>query len=84
MTTIKVPVELRDRLAVRAKQERRTLAQVIAAAVDEAEEAAFWSAVARANAELTDDERERRVFDPTLMDGLDNEIDNDISRRNAW
>jgi hypothetical protein len=45
-TTIKVPVELRDRLAARAEQEHTTLAEAIRRSLDAAEDAAFWSGVA--------------------------------------
>ena len=41
-TTIKVPTELRDRLAALAKREHTTLAGAIAHSLDRAETAAFW------------------------------------------
>jgi predicted transcriptional regulator len=44
MTTIKVPTELRDRLAARAKKDHITLAAAIAKALDEADERQFWDA----------------------------------------
>ena len=46
-TTIKVPVELRDRLAALATRENTTLAGAIAQSLDAAESAAFWADVAR-------------------------------------
>ena len=46
-TTIKVPVELRDRLAALASRENTTLAGAIAQSLDAAESAAFWADVAR-------------------------------------
>lgn len=46
-TTIKVPVELRDRLAALASREHTTLAGAIAQSLDAAESAAFWADVAR-------------------------------------
>jgi predicted DNA-binding protein len=46
-TTIKVPVELRDRLAALASRESTTLAGAIARSLDAAESAAFWADVAR-------------------------------------
>jgi predicted DNA-binding protein len=44
-TTIKVPVELRDRLAELAKREHTTLAGAIERSLDQAETAAFWEDV---------------------------------------
>lgn len=44
-TTIKVPQELRDRLAERARLERTTLAGAIAHSLDVADAAAFWEDV---------------------------------------
>lgn len=44
-TTIKVPSELRDRLAEHARDERTTLAEVIRRCLDAAEAAAFWDDV---------------------------------------
>lgn len=46
LTTIKVPRELRDRIAVRAKREGTTLAEAIAHALDVSEEEEFWARVA--------------------------------------
>ncbi|HEU0239707.1 MAG TPA: hypothetical protein VFR11_10580 [Micromonosporaceae bacterium] len=80
-TTIKVPSELRDRLAAVAKREHTTLAGAIARSLDAAEEAAFWSDVAA----RMDSERgasrasDVSVLDATLTDGLDpNETWDDI------
>jgi predicted transcriptional regulator len=44
-TTIKVPAELRDRLAEIAKREHTTLAGAITRSLDRAETAAFWEDV---------------------------------------
>lgn len=44
-TTIKVPNELRDRLAEHARQEHTTLAEVIRHSLDAAEAATFWEDV---------------------------------------
>lgn len=44
-TTIKVPVELRDRLAERARREHTTLAGTIAHLLDTEETTAFWDDV---------------------------------------
>jgi hypothetical protein len=46
-TTIKVPVELRDRLASLASRESTTLAGAIARSLDAADTAAFWADVGR-------------------------------------
>jgi predicted transcriptional regulator len=77
-TTIKVPTELRDRLAELAKREHTTLAGAIARSLDRAETAAFWEEVrgtmsgAVAQALATDD-AERLAS--TLTDGLDPDED---------
>ena len=73
-TTIKVPVELRDRLAKLARDEHTTLAGAIARSLDAAEDAAFWADVAatmggrparlRADADL-------EQLSDSLTDGLD-------------
>lgn len=84
VTTIKVPSELRDRLAARAKQDNLTMAAVIAQALDEAEEREFWERVRMVNASLTEEERASYVPDETLLDDLDDEVDNERSRNNAW
>lgn len=44
-TTIKVPVELRDRLAATARREGITLAEAVERALDAGDEAAFWAEV---------------------------------------
>jgi predicted transcriptional regulator len=84
MTTIKVPTELRDRLAARAKREHVTLAAVIANALDEAEERQFWDAVREENARLTPEEREEYLQNGTLLDDLEDPEDKAISIRGGW
>jgi predicted transcriptional regulator len=84
MTTIKVPTELRDRLAARAKKENITLAAAIARALDEAEERQFWDAVREENARLTEEERDEYVHDSTLLDDLHDPEDEAISTRGEW
>jgi hypothetical protein len=84
MTTIKVPTELRDRLAARAKRDHVTLAAVIASALDEAEERQFWAAVREENARLTPEEREKYLHNGTLLDNLDDPEDEAISIRGGW
>jgi predicted transcriptional regulator len=73
-TTIKVPVELRDRLAALADRDHTTLAEAIRRSLDAAEDAAFWSDVANtmgkqaATGALRADAEEVRG---SLRDGLD-------------
>jgi predicted transcriptional regulator len=70
MTTIKVPVELRDRLSALAGREHITMADAVARALDAAEEAAFWSQVATTMGEVhTSPDAEH--LSGTLADGLD-------------
>ena len=84
MTTIKVPAELRDRLAARAKSENITLAAAIAKALDESDERQFWDAVREENARLTQEEHAAYVQDSTLLDDLDDAQDAAISVRGEW
>jgi antitoxin MazE7 len=84
MTTIKVPTELRDRLAARAKKDHITLAAAIAKALDEAEERQFWDTVRDENALLTLEEREAYLHNGTLLDDLDDPEDKAISIRGGW
>jgi predicted transcriptional regulator len=84
MTTIKVPTELRDRLAARAKQDHITLAAAIAKALDEAEERQFWDAVRDENARMTEDERGEYLHDSTLLEDLADPGDEAISSRGGW
>jgi predicted transcriptional regulator len=69
-TTIKVPKELRDRLATVARRDNVTLATAIERALDTLDERAFWDAVRRDNAALTDDERSAYISDATASDDL--------------
>jgi len=78
-TTIKVPAELRDRLAARAQRQHTTLAGAIARALDESDERAFWEQVREDHARLTDDERDRRVEDMTLADDLADPADDALA-----
>jgi predicted transcriptional regulator len=84
MTTIKVPTELRDRLAARAKRDHVTLAAVITSALDEADERQFWDGVREENAGLTAEEREEYLHHDTLLDDLDDPKDKAISTRGGW
>lgn len=69
-TTIKVPVELRDRLAEVAGREHTTLAGAIARSLDAAENAAFWAEVSRTMGQANVGEQAER-FSGSLTDGLD-------------
>jgi hypothetical protein len=79
--TIKVPVDLRDRIAERARHEHVTLARAIAHALDIADEARFWTEVrttmgsAHAHNAL---KKETEEFTPSLADGLEPEDWSDI------
>jgi predicted transcriptional regulator len=84
VTTIKVPVELRDRIAAQARQNNVTLAAVIAKALDEADERRFWEAVRAENVAITEEERLERIHDSTLMDDLDDPVDAEVSIQNKW
>lgn len=80
-TTIKVPVELRDRLAQRAQREHTTLAGAIESSLDAADAEDFWSEVARtmstpqARRQVT---AEAKRLEPTLHDGLEAEDWSDV------
>jgi hypothetical protein len=83
-TTIKVPVELRDRLAEHARRDHLPLAAVIARALDAAEEGEFWDAVGVENAALSDSERADFAANPALLENLADPLDDEISARNEW
>jgi predicted transcriptional regulator len=53
-TTIKVPEDLRDRIADRARSQHVSQAEVVAEALDALEQREFWSAVGAAYARLRD------------------------------
>jgi predicted transcriptional regulator len=78
LTTIKVPSELRDRIAELAKREHTTLAGAITRSLDRAETAAFWEDV-RATMSDTDTQaalsRDTERFAGSLTDGLDADED---------
>lgn len=77
-TTIKVPRELRDRLAALAKADGTTLAGAIEKSLDAGADALFWAEVARtmssppARGALAG---EAAAVDGTLSDGLDADED---------
>lgn len=64
-TTIKVPVELRDRLAAVAEREGTSLAGAIAKSLQELEDARFWRELADTMPTI------RADADAALTDGLD-------------
>lgn len=66
-TTIKVPVELRDRLAALAREQHTTLAGAIEAALATRDEEKFWRTVADAMARPDASDE----LPGTLTDGLD-------------
>lgn len=86
MTTIKVPRELRDRLAQRASRSRTTLAEAISAALDESEEREFWAQVRQANASIPEQVRaEHRAADAAVgYDNLSDADDEAISEAGGW
>lgn len=69
-TTIKVPVELRNRLAEIARREDTTLAGAISRMLDAAEEAAFWRQAAETMS-IPAAMADAVAFQGTLIDGLD-------------
>jgi hypothetical protein len=76
-TTIKVPAELRDRLAEVAKREHTTLAGAIARSLDRAETAAFWDDVraSMSGGAGRDTAADSEQFAGSLTDGLDPDED---------
>ena len=75
-TTIKVPVELRDRLAVLASRENTTLAGAIAQSLNAAESAAFWADVSKTmgtTGAAAPSSSEIEQLSGSLIDGLDPE-----------
>lgn len=83
-TTIKVPVELRDRLAEVARRKNIPMAAAIAQALDAIEEQQFWQAVRRSHASMSNAERESYAADATLADDLDDVTDDALSARGEW
>lgn len=76
-TTIKVPTQLRDRLARRARLQHTTLSGAVAAALDVVEEAEFWAEV-RATMGATDLAQDAEQFSGAASDGLEPEDWSDI------
>lgn len=75
-TSIKVPVELRDRLSAIARQQRVTLAAAITRALDVAETAEFWERVRTSMPERVPAQAlDADEFGRTLADGLEPDED---------
>lgn len=55
MTTVKVPLELRDRIAARARSRRQSQAAVIASALDALDRREFWAALKQGYTQLQAD-----------------------------
>ena len=85
-TTIKVPKDLRDRIAALAAREGTTLAGALTHALDRADEQLFWQQVHDANAHLTDEQRavQRDTGIATLRENLADEDDDRISAAGDW
>ncbi|HEU0190491.1 MAG TPA: hypothetical protein VFR17_04375 [Mycobacterium sp.] len=75
-TSIKVPVELRDRLSALARRQRMTLAAAITHALDVAESTEFWERVRASMPERpSPGSASADDLDRTLADGLDPDED---------
>lgn len=85
-TTIKVPKDLRDRIAALAAHEGTTLAGALTHALDRADEQEFWQQVHQANSDLTDEQRavQRDSGIATLHENLADESDDRISAGGDW
>ncbi|WP_456787017.1 hypothetical protein [Cellulomonas sp. P5_C5] len=86
MTTIKVPKDVRDRLAALAALEGTSLAGALVHALDRADEQTFWQQVHEANASMTDEQRsvQRDVGIATLRENLADDADEQISAAGDW
>lgn len=83
-TTIKVPKDLRDRIADRARRDHVNLATVIKRALDEADERAFWLSVQNEHASLTDEVRAGYLSNAGRIDDLTDPDDDELSVEDAW
>ncbi|WP_315095103.1 hypothetical protein [uncultured Cellulomonas sp.] len=85
-TTIKVPKDLRDRIAALAAHEGTTLAGALTHALDRADEQAFWQQVHEAHAHLTSEQRSAHgdVGVATLRENLADRSDDQISAAGDW
>lgn len=83
-TTIKVPRELRDRIAERARAEHVTLAAAISNALDLADGQAFWSAIVAEHSVMTKVERAAYRTDATLGDNVADPSDDALTVADEW
>lgn len=81
-TTIRVPTTTHERLQTIANQESRSIGRLIEAMLDDYEEREFFTRLGEDFARLQSDpeawadyQAEMRLWDATLMDGLDDEPD---------
>lgn len=81
MTTIKVPREVRDRLASHARREHVTLATALLRALDRSEELDFWESV-RAH-HVSQPSPHDELADVALHDNLEDEDDDRLGRE-GW
>ncbi len=81
MTTIKVPRDVRDRLAHHARREHVTLATALVHALDRAEELDFWTAVRDHHAQGS--AGGDHLADVALRDDLADEADDQLGR-SGW
>lgn len=82
-TTIKVPRELRDRIALRASAQKTTLAGAIERALDDSDEQRFWADVRREHEALSGAERARYARSGT-RDDLRDADDDKLSENDGW
>lgn len=78
LTTIKVPREVRDRLASHARREHVTLATALVRALDRSEELDFWESV-RAH-HLSQAGSHDQLADAALRDHLEDDDDDRLGR----
>lgn len=77
-TSIKVPVELRDRLSAVARRQRVTLAAAISHALDVAETAEFWDRVRTSMPAAAANPAETDELSRTVSDGIEPEDWTDV------
>ena len=76
-TTIKVPTQLRDRLAWRARMQKTTLSGAVADLLEIVEDAEFWAEV-RATMGPADVTADAEQFSAAASDGLEPEDWSDV------
>jgi len=75
---IRVDERVRDTAARLAREQNKTIAEVVSVAIERARREHFWERVYAAEAAMTPEERaedaaERALWDITLADGLEDE-----------